>query len=64
MGKYILYYDILEELEVDRSLYFGIPNDIFVEIFGEAIGEILLRKKRLNLMIFEPKNKEILPWIS
>ena len=63
LGQFILYYDILEEQGSDRVLYLAIPQRTYIELFNEPIGQILLNKKRLRLVIFEPKKEVILQWI-
>lgn len=63
MGQFILYYDILEEQGSDRVLYLAIPQRTYTELFSEPIGQLLLKRKRLRLIIFEPKQEVILQWI-
>lgn len=63
LGQFILYYDILEEEESNRVLYLAIPQRSYIELFCEPIGQILLKKKRLRLIIFEPKLEVIVQWI-
>jgi hypothetical protein len=56
LGQYTLYYDILKRTESERQLYFAIPLNAFTELVeGENLGQILLDKKRLNLVVFNPK---------
>lgn len=64
LGQFILYYDILEEEESNRVLYLAIPQRSYIELFCEPIGQILLKKKRLRLIIFEPKLEVIVQWIA
>ncbi|WP_318722999.1 element excision factor XisH family protein [Roseofilum sp. SID1] len=63
LGQYILYYDIMQETYPDRSLYLAISEDAFEEIFTEPVGEVLLRKKRLNLIVFDEQQEIIVQWI-
>ncbi|MGF1676235.1 MAG: element excision factor XisH family protein [Rivularia sp. (in: cyanobacteria)] len=63
LGQFILYYDILEEQQSDRVLYLAIPQRTYTDLFSEPIGQILLKKKRLRLIIFEPKQEVIVQWI-
>ena len=63
LGQYILYYDIIQELEPERLLYLAIRESIFEEIFTEPIGKVLLKNKRLNLIIFDAKQEVICQWI-
>ncbi|MBD2683112.1 MULTISPECIES: element excision factor XisH family protein [Nostoc] len=63
LGQYILYQDILVELEPERLLYLAIPNTVFDDLFEESIGKLLLRNRRLKLITFEPKQEVIKQWI-
>ena len=63
LGQFILYYDILEEQGSDRILYLAIPYRTYTEIFTEPIGKILLKRQRLRLLVFDPKQEVIVQWI-
>jgi hypothetical protein len=63
LGQFILYYDILEEQGSDRILYLAIPQRTYNEIFTEPIGKILLKRNRLRLLVFDPKQEVIVQWI-
>ncbi|MEB3884297.1 element excision factor XisH family protein [Lyngbya sp. CCY1209] len=64
LGQYVLYYDIMQDIEPERSLYLAIKKDVFEDIFEEPIGEVLLRNKRLSLIVFDEKKEAICQWIS
>jgi XisH protein len=55
---------LLEEIEKDRILYLAIPTKAFKDIFSEPIGNLILSKNKLNLLIFDTHNQEIEQWIS
>ncbi|PHM10325.1 element excision factor XisH family protein [Nostoc sp. 'Peltigera malacea cyanobiont' DB3992] len=63
LGQYILYQDILIELEPERMLYLAVPNRVFDDLFEEPIGKLLLRNHRLKLITFDPKQEVIKQWI-
>ena len=63
LGKYILYLDIIEETQPERILYLAIRETTFEDIFIEPIGQILLEKKRLKLIVFDADKEEIIQWI-
>jgi len=63
LGQYILYYDIIQEVEPDRLLYLAIIESVFEEIFAEPIGQVLLKNKRFSLIIFDAKQEVICQWI-
>jgi hypothetical protein len=64
LGQYILYSKILEEEQPERVIYLAIPLNVFRDIFSEPIGQILLRKTDLRLLVFDPKKEVIVEWTS
>lgn len=63
LGQYVLYQDLLNELEPERTLYLAIPNSVFDDLFEEPIGQLLLKNRRLKLITFDPKQEVIKQWI-
>ncbi len=63
LGQYILYADILSDLEPERIVYLAIRDEIYFTLFSEPLGQLLLRKERVNLLVFNPEIKEISKWI-
>jgi hypothetical protein len=63
LGQYTLYYDVLTEREPDRVLYLAIRDETFNDLFEEPIGQLLLQKKRLRLIVFAAEPESILKWI-
>ena len=64
LGQFILYQDILEHIDPERVLYLAIRRTVYLDIFTEPIGEVLLDNKRLRLIVFDPANEVIEQWIS
>ena len=63
LGQFILYYDILTRIEPDRLLYLAIREAVFIDLFEEPIGRILLENQRVRLIVFDPQAEEIVKWI-
>jgi hypothetical protein len=63
LGQFTLYHDILGENEPDRRLYLAISQRVFEDLFTEPIGQLLLKRERLRLIVFEPERGVILQWI-
>ncbi len=59
LGQYELYSLILEDEDPDRQLYLAISDIIFNEFFSEEIGQRVLRKKNLRVIVFEANTQEI-----
>ncbi len=63
LGQFTLYHDVLGENEPDRRLYLAISQKVFEDLFTEPIGQLLLKRERLRLVVFEPERGVILQWI-
>jgi hypothetical protein len=63
LGQYILYQDVLAEIEPERVIYLAIPDDVFRDLFEEPIGKLLLKNRRLKLISFDSKQEVIKQWI-
>ena len=63
LGQYTLYYDVLTEREPDRIWYLAIRDETFNDLFEEPIGQLLLQKERLRLIVFAADQETILKWI-
>jgi XisH protein len=63
LGQYILYHDILSKREPERVLYLAVHEEVFLGIFEEAIGKLLLENQRVKLIVFDRRTEDILQWI-
>jgi hypothetical protein len=64
LGQFILYHDLLAERDPDRILFLAVSVDVWRDVFEEPIGELLLARKRLRVLVFDPKEEEIVKWTS
>jgi XisH protein len=64
VGQFILYHDILNEVEPERELYLAIRDVTFAAIFEEPLGRILLENKRVRLIVFNANMEVIEQWIN
>ncbi len=63
VGQFILYNDILAQTEPGRVFYLAIREAVYVALFEEPIGEVLLKNKRVRLIVFDPQAETIVKWI-
>ena len=63
IGQYIVYRDVLEEIEPAREVYLAVPADAALSIFEAPIGQLLLQKQRPRIIAFDPNVQEITRWI-
>ena len=62
LGQYILYQNIIEEIEPDRTLYLAVHEEIFLTVFEESLGQMIVRKNHIKLLIFSKTEEVILKW--
>ena len=46
LGQYIVYEDILEQSEPEQNIYLAVRAEVYLDIFSEPFGQLLLRKKK------------------
>lgn len=65
LGQYILYRDIMSELESekDRELYLAVPRAVSADLFEEPVGRLPIEKGHLRLLVFDADKEEIVRWI-
>lgn len=63
LGQYVLYLDILVELQPERLLYLALPVWAYESLFEEPLGQLLLKNNRLCLIVFDPDKELIEKWI-
>lgn len=63
LGQYVLYFDVLRELQPKCLLYLALPVWAYESLFEEPLGQLLLKNKRLRLIVFEPTRERIDRWI-
>jgi len=63
LGQYLLYHDILAQREPDRILYLAVHEGVWLGIFAEPIGKLLLDNQRIKLLVFDRRAEVILRWI-
>ena len=63
LGQYLIYRAILEETQPECLLYLAIRKTSYGAIFSEPIGELIIKKYQLNLMVFDAKKEEVVQWI-
>jgi hypothetical protein len=63
LGQYVLYHDILKRTDPDRILYLAIRQAVFLDIFEEPVGQLLLENQRVRLIVFNHRTEEVIKWI-
>ena len=63
LGQFILYQNVLSVLEPDRILFLAIRDAVFLDLFEEEIGKLLLERSILQILSFDPEQEVITRWI-
>ncbi len=63
LGQFILYRDILEQTEPERLLFLAVPRQVYDDLFQEPLGQLLLKRESLRLLVFNPDPGVIVQWI-
>ena len=64
IGQYIVYRNILEEVEPERRLYLAIPKYAEQGIFSEPLGKLIVRKNSVLKIIYNSASEEIDEWTT
>ena len=52
LGAYMLYRCVLEETDQGRMVYLAIPLQAWEGIFSEGLGQLVLKRLQLNVIVF------------
>ncbi len=63
LGQFVLYRDVLAEMDPDRSLYLAVPVFAYDEVFADKIGQLVIRQQQLRLIVYDEETQEIIQWL-
>lgn len=63
VGQYVLYQAALEYLSIATPLFLAVPEAAYNGILSEDIGQAVIRKADIHLVVFNPELEEIVQWI-
>lgn len=63
VGQFMIYEGVLEQTHPDRSLYLAVRRQTKAEFFDEPLGQLVLRKCALRLLVFDADKQEVLEWL-
>jgi hypothetical protein len=64
VGQYNNYRDIFLETDPQRPLFLAVTGEIYDRVFAEKYGQFVIKRQRLNLLVFDPLREEIVEWIT
>ena len=63
VGQYVVYEDILSAVEPDRLLFPAVPSKVFGSIFREPLGQLVIVRRGLKIMVFDPVQEVVEQWL-
>jgi XisH protein len=63
VGQYVVYRSILLEIEPDRAIYLAVPRRVSEGIFAERLGQVIISRQALQLVVFDEDSERIVRWI-
>jgi len=64
IGKYVLYRAVLEYAETEAKLYMAVPIEAYNGILSEKIGQQVVNRENIQLIVFDPVQEVILQWTT
>ena len=59
LGQYVLYRQILNEMEIERVLYLAVSQPTFNSVFTIELGQVLLKNQIVRLIVFDDESEVI-----
>lgn len=63
LGQYLLYRSVLARTEPDRTLYLAVHKEVFLDVFEQSLGRLVLDDYQVPLIVFDAQEEVILQWI-
>jgi hypothetical protein len=64
IGQLQLYQWALESQEPERQLFLAISYTIYLKHFQKPIFQLVIKRNKINLIVYAPKKEVILRWIK
>jgi len=64
IGQFTLYRSILLEQEPARKVFIAITNEVYSRVFADPLGQLIVSKQQLNLIVFDDERERILQWVT
>jgi len=63
VGQYDIYRTILTETGSDRQLFLAVPEHVYEGILAERLGQLIVTRLQLRLIVFREQEERIVRWI-
>ena len=64
IGQLQLYQWALEVQEPERQLFLGISQPVYLKHFQKPVFQMVIKRNKINLIVYNPKKEVILEWIT
>jgi hypothetical protein len=64
LGQFLIYRTVLEETDPNRTLYLAVDQEAFASVFEEPLGQLVLTKQHLRLIVFSIVTETIELWTN
>lgn len=53
----------MRKTEPDRELFLAVPRLVYIDFFGEPVGQLMIEEEKLHIIVFNPEKQEVVQWI-
>jgi hypothetical protein len=64
VGQFVVYRAVPRRREPDRTLYLAVPLSVYNGILSEPLGRWVADDVGLKLLVFHPRQRRIVQWIT
>lgn len=64
LGQYELYLSFLEQIDHERRLYIGLPQETYDDFFQQKAVRLVIQRVKMPLLIVNIDEEEIVAWIK
>lgn len=64
LGAYAMYRAVLADTDATCKLYMAVPLRAWQGIFAEPLGQLMLEKEQLRVIVYDLKTRSIVKWIN
>lgn len=63
VGQFVVYREVLTEVDPERELYLAVSEDVRSEVFEAGVARLVLTRQVHRLVSYDPTRKVIVRWI-
>jgi hypothetical protein len=63
LGQYIMYSQVLDSQNINRTLYLAISKSVFSDFFSEDLPQLMIKRNSLKILTFDVDLVEVSQWI-